>query len=79
VTDKITLAKNHLARLVDLKGEEVGVYDFRQQASFYLKGIPRAARTKAGINECTTQAEMDNLFDDFLEQTLAREAQTAVQ
>ncbi|QBO35866.1 tRNA dihydrouridine synthase DusB [Periweissella cryptocerci] len=76
--DKIELAKNHLGKLVDLKGEEVGVYDFRSQASYYLKGIPRAARTKAALNECHTQQEMTDLFDDFLEQTLAREAQSVL-
>ncbi|MBA1394776.1 tRNA dihydrouridine synthase DusB, partial [Lactobacillus sp. XV13L] len=62
---KIQTAKKQLARLVQIKGERIGVPEFRQQASYYLKGIPRSARTKAAINEVTTQQEVDQLLDKF--------------
>lgn len=34
------MAKEHLAGLVELKGEHVGVREFRGQSTFYIKGIP---------------------------------------
>lgn len=72
---KIAMAKEHLAGLVELKGEHVGVREFRGQSTFYIKGIPRAARTKAALVEAETQQEMIDIFDRFLEETQKRVAQ----
>lgn len=64
--EKITVAKDHLQRLVKAKGEVIGPREFRAQAAYYLKGIPRSARTKAAINSAETEAEMLEIFDDFI-------------
>lgn len=74
---KIKMAKDHLNRLVDLKGEYVGVREFRGLSTYYIKGIPRAARTKASLVEAETLAEMNEIFDRFAEQTAQREAERA--
>ena len=42
------------------------------QAAYYLKGIPRSAKTKVAVNMVDTQAEVDHIFDDFVEQTEER-------
>lgn len=70
--EKIKTAKLHLERLVDLKGEEIGAREFRQHAAYYLKGIPRAAKTKVAINQATKQAEIIMLLDEFVDATEAR-------
>jgi len=75
--EKIGTAKLQLRRLVDLKGENLAVREFRQQAAYYLKGIPRAAKTKAAVNMVETEQEVDDIFDAFVEQVEAREAQQA--
>lgn len=72
---KIAMAKEHLARLVDLKGEYIGVREFRGQSTYYIKGIPRAARTKAALVESETQQEVIDILDRFLDETKEREAQ----
>lgn len=72
---KIKTAKEHLARLVELKGEYAGVREFRGQAAYYLKGIPRAARTKVALMEATEQAAMDDIFDAFIEKHQVRQVQ----
>lgn len=64
---KVETAKVHLQRLVDLKGENIAVREFRQHASYYLKGIPRAARVKVAINQADTQQEMVDLMEAFVE------------
>ncbi|WP_086351043.1 tRNA dihydrouridine synthase DusB [Candidatus Enterococcus clewellii] len=64
--DKIETAKVHLQRLVDLKGESVAAREFRQHASYYLKGIPRAAKVKVAINQADTQKEIVDLMDGFV-------------
>ena len=72
--EKIKVAKEHLHRLVKAKGEVIGPKEFRSQAAYHLKGIPRSARTKAALNSADTEAEMIDIFDNFLADTLARQA-----
>ena len=71
---KIEMAKDHLNRLVDLKGEYVGVREFRGLSTYYIKGIPRAARTKVALVEAETLDKMNDIFDRFAEQTAERAA-----
>ncbi|MFD1485934.1 tRNA dihydrouridine synthase DusB [Lacticaseibacillus baoqingensis] len=72
--EKVATAKLQLHRLVALKGEKVGVPEFRQLAAYYLKGIPRSARTKNAVNSVDTEAEVDAIFDQFVAETEARMA-----
>lgn len=65
--EKMEIAKIHLQRLVDLKGEQVATREFRQHASYYLKGTPRAAKVKVAINQAETQQEMVDLLDAFVD------------
>lgn len=71
--EKIEIAKVHLQRLVDLKGDAVASREFRTHAAYYLKGIPRASKTKASIMQASSQVEMIDLLDRFMEETLERE------
>lgn len=71
--EKVETAKLQLGRLVELKGEKVAVPEFRRQAAYYLKGVPRSARTRAKINEVWTKQEVYDLLDDFVEKSEARE------
>ena len=66
-SEKINIAKVHLQRLVDLKGEKIAVREFRQHASYYLKGISRAAKVKVAINQVETQQAVVDLLDAFVE------------
>lgn len=65
--DKIETAKVHLQRLIDLKGEKVAAREFRQHASYYLKGIPRAAKVKVAINQAEDQQTILDLLDGFVD------------
>jgi nifR3 family TIM-barrel protein len=67
--EKITTAKLHLARLSDLKGEFVASREFRQHAAYYLKGISRAAKVKAAINQAENMQTIIELLDAFVEKT----------
>ena len=69
VAEKMQIAKLHLARLIDLKGEEIGTREFRQHAAYYLKGAPRAAKAKVAINKATTKDEFIQIFDEFAAQS----------
>lgn len=71
--EKIRVAKEHLHRLVKVKGEKIGPKEFRSQAAYYLKGIRRSARVKAALNEAETEEKMTQIFDGFLEQLLTKD------
>ncbi|MTV83322.1 tRNA dihydrouridine synthase DusB [Secundilactobacillus folii] len=68
---KIQTAKEHLHRLVELKGDYIGPREFRGQAAYYLKGISHSARTKAALNNAESEQEMNDIFDSFLEKLAA--------
>lgn len=67
--EKITTAKLHLERLVDLKGETIACREFRTHASYYLKGISRAAKIKLAINKTEKQHEINELLDQLVEKS----------
>jgi len=65
---KMQTALEHLQRLVALKGERVGGREFREQAPYYLKGIPRSARTKVALMEAESPVQMVAILEQFSEQ-----------
>ncbi|BDR60927.1 tRNA-dihydrouridine synthase [Lactobacillus xylocopicola] len=77
VRERVATAEHQLRGLVELKGEKIAVPEFRQQAAYYLKGIPRSARTRAKINEVWTAQEVYDLLDNFVEDHEKRQAQRA--
>ena len=72
VPEKIEIAKTHLDRLANLKGESVATKEFRKLAAYYLKGIPRATKTKVAINESTTISQVNEILDQFVQEHLER-------
>lgn len=78
VREKVATAKHQLKGLVELKGEKIAVPEFRQQAAYYLKGVPRSARTRAKINEVWTAQEVYDLLDNFVDDYEKRQKQRAV-
>lgn len=81
VRERVATAKHQLAGLIKLKGERIAVPEFRQQAAYYLKGLPRSARTRAKINEVWTRQEvydlLDKFVDDYEKRKLQRQARRA--
>ena len=65
--EKIETAILHLDRLIALKGEYIAVREFRQHAAYYLKGISRAAKVKAAINQAESREVVVPLLEAFLE------------
>ncbi|MBV6375321.1 tRNA dihydrouridine synthase DusB [Enterococcus casseliflavus] len=67
--EKISTAKLHLERLAELKGEKIASREFRQHAAYYLKGISRAGKVKAAINQAEDKQTIFDLLDAFVEKT----------
>ncbi|MDD4801766.1 MAG: tRNA dihydrouridine synthase DusB [Syntrophomonas sp.] len=56
--ERIETAREHLELAIKFKGEGVAVREMRKHISWYLKGIPGAAKIRVQINQASTRAEM---------------------
>lgn len=59
VTERVALAKRHLAKSIEVKGERVGVLEMRRHLSCYFKGLPDFKETRMKL---VTTNEPDVLF-----------------
>ncbi|RKQ85613.1 tRNA dihydrouridine synthase DusB [Brockia lithotrophica] len=69
--ERIALAREHLARLVALKGEAQAVREMRRHLAWYLKGLPQAARLREEAVRVQSLAEVEALFARVRETSLS--------
>ncbi|MBF0818769.1 tRNA dihydrouridine synthase DusB [Streptococcus acidominimus] len=60
--DKLTIAFEHLTRLVKLKGESIAVREFRGLAPHYLRGTAGAAKIRGAVARAESVEEVETLF-----------------
>lgn len=60
--ERLTMAERHLDRVVELKGETIGVRQMRKHLAWYIKGLGDAARIRTEINRLTQKREINELF-----------------
>lgn len=63
--EKIKIALLHLDRLIQWKGEYIGVREMRKHAAWYLKGLPRSAHVRDAVNLQETREGMEKLLKDY--------------
>lgn len=66
--EKIKIAFIHMERLIDLKGEIIGIKEMRKHAGWYLKGLPNSAGIREMINEVDTKEQMERVLTNFIEE-----------
>ncbi|HEY8343537.1 MAG TPA: tRNA dihydrouridine synthase DusB [Calditerricola sp.] len=77
--EKVEIALLHMDRLIQLKGETVGVREMRKHAAWYLKGLPGAAKVKDLVNQQETREGMARVLLEYVEALEKRqEVQEAV-
>lgn len=60
---KLDIAEEHLKRLVNLKGENIAVREFRGLAPHYLRGTSGAAKIRGAVSRAESLAEVQELFE----------------
>lgn len=60
---KLDIAKDHLKRLINLKGETIAVREFRGLAPHYLRGTAGAAKVRGAVSRAETLAEVEAIFE----------------
>lgn len=81
VAERCALAKEHLAKSLELKGEKVGVFEMRRHLSNYFKGIPDFKPYRLRLVTLTGPAEISATLDEVAERfgDLAPEATSVYQ
>ncbi|HEL0782951.1 TPA: tRNA dihydrouridine synthase DusB [Streptococcus equi subsp. zooepidemicus] len=59
---KLDIAKDHLKRLIKLKGEAIAVREFRGLAPHYLRGTAGAAKIRSAVSRANTLADVETIF-----------------
>lgn len=64
--ERAQMASWHVRRMVEIKGETVGIAEMRKQLSWYLKGTPDSAEYRAKCTQIKTEADAENLIAAWL-------------
>ena len=63
VIERVEIAKRHLAKSVEMKGERVGVFEMRRHLSNYFKGLPDFKSTRLKLVTLPDVAEINAVLD----------------
>ncbi len=63
VTERVELAKRHLAKSLEIKGEHIGIIEMRRHLSCYFKGLPDFKETRLKLVTENDPAELFSTLD----------------
>ncbi len=64
--DRLRMLKKHFKYLLEDKGEKVALLEIRNNALWYVKGLPNSKEIKPQIIKCKTSDELFTLIDNYL-------------
>ena len=67
--DKLAVMRRHISRIVEYKGEYMGMKESRKIAAYYIKGIPGAAKFRNACGSLSTLADLDELIGTLRQNT----------
>jgi tRNA-dihydrouridine synthase len=67
VRDRVELAKRHLAKSLEVKGDRVGIFEMRRHLSCYFKGLENFKETRLKLVTSTDPAELYATLDYIAE------------
>ena len=63
VADRVALAKDHLAKSIEIKGERCGVFEMRRHLACYFKGLENFKETRLKLVTLTDIEELNKTLD----------------
>ena len=67
VVERVAIAKEHLAKSIEIKGEKVGILEMRRHRSNYFKGLPNFKDTRFKLVTLNDPAELVEVIDSIAE------------
>ena len=77
VIDRVALAKRHLAKSLEIKGDRVGVLEMRRHLSCYFKGLPDFKETRLKLVTLNEPEELFSTLDYIADRWGGNEAPDA--
>ena len=77
VIDRVDLAKRHLAKSLEIKGDRVGILEMRRHLACYFKGLPDFKETRLKLVTLNDPQEIYNTLDHVAERWGGFEAPVA--
>ena len=65
VVERVAIAKEHLAKSIEIKGERVGILEMRRHLSNYFKGLPNFKDTRLKLVTLNDPAELAATIDSI--------------
>ncbi len=65
VLERVAIAKEHLAKSIEIKGEKVGILEMRRHLSNYFKGLPNFKDTRFKLVTLNDPAELVEVIDSI--------------
>ncbi len=65
VTERVALAKRHLRKSLDIKGERTGIFEMRRHLSSYFKGLPDFKETRMRLVTLNNPEQLFQLLDEI--------------
>ncbi len=67
VAERVAIAKEHLSKSLEIKGERVGILEMRRHLSNYFKGLPDFKSTRLKLVTSSDPAELFSALDSVVE------------
>ena len=77
VLDRVALAKRHLEKSIEIKGDRVGILEMRRHLSCYFKGLPDFKETRLRLVTLNDPQELFSTLDYIADRWGGNEAPTA--
>lgn len=65
VLERVSIAKEHLAKSIEIKGERVGILEMRRHLSNYFKGLPNFKDTRLKLVTLNDPAELVEVIESI--------------
>lgn len=66
VKEKVNMILEHMDKLIELKGEYVGIKEMRKHIVWYLKGLPNSSRLKNQVFNITQRGKIEKLLREYM-------------
>lgn len=63
--EKLKIIKEHLNLLVNEKGEDVAIKEFRKHLAAYSKNLPNSSNFRVRVNAIDNKKELENAIDEY--------------
>ena len=65
--EKLKIIKEHLSLLVEEKGEEVAIKEFRKHLAAYSKNLPNASNFRVKVNAIDDRCELERVLSEYFD------------